>query len=152
MNEYDSKDDTLEHINNVRKFLTRFSNKLNIRGELHDRSKLDPPEKPVFDEVTGKLKGLTYGSDEYNEQLKQMKAALDHHYQNNRHHPEHHENGCKDMNLLDIIEMLCDWKAATMRHADGDIRKSLEINQKRFGYSDELKNLMANTLEEIEKD
>lgn len=152
MSEYDSKHETLEHINNVRKLLGRMCAKIAIRGELHDRSKLDPPEKPIFDEVTGELKGLTYGSDEYSAQLKRMKPALDHHYANNRHHPEHHKNGCKDMNLLDIIEMLCDWKAATLRHADGDIRKSLEINQKRFGYSDELKNLMLNTLEDIEND
>ena len=51
------------------------------------------------------------------------------------------------MNLIDVIEMLCDWKAATMRHADGDIKKSIEINQKRFGYSDELKAILLNTIE-----
>jgi len=50
------------------------------------------------------------------------------------------------MNLIDIIEMLCDWKAATKRHNDGDIKKSIEINQKRFGYSDELKSILLNTL------
>ena len=51
---------------------------------------------------------------------------------------------------LDILEMLCDWKAATLRHKDGDIRKSIEINQKRFGYSDELKRIFLNTLSIIE--
>lgn len=54
------------------------------------------------------------------------------------------------MNLVDIIEMLCDWKAATLRHADGDIYKSIEINQKRFGYSDELKSIFINTIKCIE--
>lgn len=53
--------------------------------------------------------------------------------------------GIRGMCLLDVIEMLCDWKAATMRHADGDLAKSIEINQKRFGYSDELKAILANT-------
>ena len=150
MNSYDSKAETEEHINNVRNFIGKLSKELEIRAELHDRSKLDPPEKPIFDEVSGELKGLTYGSDAYSAQLVRMKPALDHHYANNRHHPEYHKNGCSDMNLIDIIEMLCDWKAATMRHDNGDIRKSLEINQKRFGYSDDLKNLMGNTLEMIE--
>ena len=42
------------------------------------------------------------------------------------------------MTLLDIIEMICDWKSSTMRHANGDIFKSIELNQKRFGYSDEI--------------
>ena len=85
MSEYDSKEETLEHIGNVRKFIARLCKKLEVRGNLHDRSKLDPPEKPVFDEVTGVLKGLTYGSDEYSAQLKRMKPALDHHYANNKH-------------------------------------------------------------------
>ena len=60
-------------------------------------------------------------------------------------------NEVSQMNLIDIVEMLCDWKAATLRHADGDIRKSIEINQKRFGYSDELKQLLINTIEILEK-
>ena len=50
------------------------------------------------------------------------------------------------MNLVDLIEMLCDWKAATMRHNDGDIMKSIEINQERFGYGDEIKQIMINTV------
>lgn len=60
------------------------------------------------------------------------------------------DRGILGMSLLDLTEMLCDWKAATMRHNDGDIRKSIEINQKRFGYSDELKQILLNTLPAIE--
>lgn len=52
------------------------------------------------------------------------------------------------MNLIDLLEMLIDWKAAGMRHADGgDIVKSIRINQERFGYSDELANFLFNTAE-----
>lgn len=57
--------------------------------------------------------------------------------------------GIKGMSLLDILEMLIDWKSATLRHDDGDILKSIEINQKRFGYSDELKNILLNTIKEL---
>lgn len=60
------------------------------------------------------------------------------------------ELGISGMSLLDLVEMLCDWKAATLRHNDGDIRKSIEINQKRFGYSDELKRILLNTLPTVE--
>ena len=49
-----------------------------------------------------------------------------------------------------LLEMLCDWIAATKRHNNGDIRKSIEINQKRFGYSDELKQILFNTLPLLE--
>jgi hypothetical protein len=121
------------------------------RSRVHDLSKLESPEKEIFDEYTPKLKGSTYGSDEYFSFLREMKVALDHHYANNDHHPEFYENGIKDMNLLSLVEMLCDWIAATKRHADGDIRKSIEFNQTRFGYSDELKGFLLNTVNYLEK-
>ena len=53
------------------------------------------------------------------------------------------------MNLIDIIEMLCDWLAATERHQDGDIYKSIELNQKRFNYNNELKIVLINTINYI---
>jgi len=45
-----------------------------------------------------------------------MKPAIEHHYKNNRHHPEHFNNGIDEMNLVDLIELLCDWKAASERN------------------------------------
>jgi hypothetical protein len=111
----------------------------------HDQTKLSGEEKEIFDLYTPKLKNSTYGSEEYKGFLAEMKVALDHHYENNRHHPEHFKNGIKDMNLIDIVEMFCDWKAATMRHANGDLMKSIEFNKTRFGYSDELEQIFKNT-------
>lgn len=49
------------------------------------------------------------------------------------------------MNLVDLIEMMCDWYAATKRHGNGDLMKSVDINQERFGYGDELKQIFINT-------
>lgn len=144
--EDDCKRDTLEHINQVRRQLNRIIVELEERGRIHDKSKLESPELEIFTEYTPKLAKSTYGSDEYKKFLKGMKSGLDHHYANNSHHPEHHENGIKGMNILDIVEMLCDWKAATLRHNDGDIRKSIEINQERFGYSDDLKEIFLNSV------
>ena len=152
----DQRPETHKHIEQVRRLLYIIIFSLKDRALNHDKSKLESPEREIFDEYTPKLKDTTYGSDEYNEYLKSMSVALDHHYANNRHHPEHftplvaHLNVINEtfaMNLIDVIEMLCDWKAATMRHADGDIKKSIEINQKRFGYSDELKAILLNTIE-----
>ena len=45
-------------------------------------------------------------------------------------------SGVNDMTLVDLVEMLADWKAATERHDDGDLAKSLEIQRERFGLSD----------------
>ena len=143
MEKYDSQIDTIEHINTVRRFMADVQ-KTNIVHRMirHDHSKLCSPEKEIFDEFTPKLKNSTYGSEEYKGFLGSMKVGLDHHYKMNSHHAGRYENGIKDMSLLDILEMLIDWKAATLRHADGDILKSIELNQKRFGYSDELKNVL----------
>lgn len=145
----DSRVATYEHIQTVQRFLGLVVADLQQRQAIHDQSKLASPEVEVFDEFTPKLANSTYGSDEYKSFLAAMKPALDHHYAANSHHPEHYPDGIKGMSLLDVIEMLCDWKAATMRHKDGDIRKSIDINQKRFGYSDELKQILLNTLSVI---
>ena len=56
------------------------------------------------------------------------------------------------MNLVDILEMVCDWLSACKRHADGDIYKSIEHNQKRFGYSDDIKKILLNTVEMLSVD
>jgi Family of unknown function (DUF5662) len=56
-----------------------------------------------------------------------MKPALGHHYAANRHYLEHFANGVNDVTLVDLVEMLADWKAATERSDTGDLRKSLEI-------------------------
>ena len=146
---YDSRLDTHQHINIVRRYLKRVAFRLLNRAEVHDASKLDEPELSVFDEFTPKLRDSTYGSDEYKEFLARMGEGLQHHYAANDHHPEHFENGIADMGLLELTEMLCDWLAATQRHADGDIRRSIEQNSVRFGYGEEIKRLLLNTLPDL---
>lgn len=137
--------DTIRHIENVRKYLRFIIDRLITRGVEHDRLKLESPEVEIFTEYTPKLAQSTYGSEEYHTFLKEMDVALQHHYANYRHHPEHFECGINDMNLVDIVEMLCDWKAASMRHNDGNLLKSIEINARRFGYDDQLKQILINT-------
>ena len=145
---YDSQKDTFEHIVKVRNYITKVMYELSIRSLKHDHDKIDnPTEKALFDEYTPKLKECTYGSEEYKKFLAGLKEGLDIHYSNNRHHPEHFENGISGMNLIDLIEMICDWIAASERHNDGDVYKSIEINQTRFGYSDELKYILRNTID-----
>lgn len=119
------------------------------RGKIHDASKLENPEKEFFDEMTPKLKVSTYGSDEYKTMLAGMKPALDHHYAANSHHPEHHHAGVDGMTLLDILEMLCDWKAAGERHANGSMENSLKVNRARFAIGDQLFQILENTATEL---
>ena len=136
---------TFRHIERVRNLLNQMAVDLLKRGEAHDQSKLESPEVELFTEFTPKLAGCTYGSEEYNGYLKSMGTALAHHYAKNSHHPEHYPNGINDMNLLDLLEMFCDWKAAGERQHDGNILKSIEKNANRFGISPQLVKIFQNT-------
>lgn len=144
-NSYDSKADTLEHIHRVSSLLGQCCKVLLDKAENHDKTKLSDKEKPFFDYYSQKLKNCEYGSPEYKEFLGGLKPALNHHYKNNRHHPEHFEDGINDMDLFDIMEMFMDWKAASERHDSGDIYKSIEINMERFGLSNQLIEIFINT-------
>lgn len=146
---YDSTNDTMQHIQNVQGKLHLACDTLKIRAERHDLSKLHGVEKTYFDKFTPLLKDCTYGSEEYKEYLKELKVALDHHYANNSHHPEYYEKGIAGMDLFDVIEMFFDWKAATERHTDGDIYKSIEINKTRFNMSEQLVSIFTNTAKRL---
>ena len=147
---HESRFRTLRHIETVRNFISTCIKELLSRQEQHDQSKLESPELENFDQFTPKLLKITYGSDAYNKYLEEMKPALAHHYANNRHHPEHFPNGVNDMTLIDILEMLCDWKASSMRHNDGNILKSIEMNTERFKMDPQLVSILKNTVNWIE--
>jgi hypothetical protein len=142
---YDSRSDTNQHIDEVRYIMLEVQRDLTQRYYNHDKSKLESPELEIFNEYSPKLRDTTYGSDEYKQFLKEMGVGLTHHYEHNDHHPEHFPGGIEDMNLVQLMEMLCDWKAATLRHADGDLARSIEQNAERFGYGNKMKKLLYNT-------
>jgi hypothetical protein len=146
---YDSTQDTHDHISKVQEQMAEMRNRLRLRALRHDASKLAEPEKALYDILTPRLKGLTYGSDEYKANLAELKPALEHHYANNSHHPEHYPEGIAGMDLLDLVEMLCDWRAAGMRHSDGDMTRSLEINRDRFKIDPQLYAILCNTARRI---
>jgi hypothetical protein len=146
---YNSRPETEEHIKRVQELILEVQKNLIGRARMHDQSKLHTPEKEMFDEWTPKLKELKYGSDEYKHALTQLGPALQHHYENNSHHPEHHEFGIYQMSLLDLLEMLADWKAASERHASGDFFESLQINKSRFDVDDCLASILDITAEEL---
>lgn len=139
--------DTYKHIHRVRELINIAIKDLLDRSHKHDQCKLESPEVEAFTEHTEKLAASTFNSPEYNERKKLMQPALDHHYANSRHHPEHYKNGVNDMTLFDVLEMLLDWKAASERHNDGNIRKSIEVNSdpKRFNINAQLTRIMENT-------
>lgn len=146
---YDSTQDTLEHIDKVQKRLAEVSMNLRDRAHAHDLSKLSEPEKSGYDKLTMALKDIVYGSDEYRAALAEAAPVIAHHYAANTHHPEHYENGIAGMSLLDLIEMVCDWKAASERTKQGSIAQSLAHNKVRFGIDDQLAAILENTVREL---
>ncbi len=184
---YDSTADTQAHINKVQVRIAEFQADLDTRAALHDRSKLEEPEKSGYDQLTVDLKDIVYGTDEYRAALAAAKPVIDHHYAHNSHHPEHWpqpetdeirrlkkriaryedlaprspqlaqarkelailESGLNGMSLLDIVEMLCDWKAASERTRQGSIAASLAHNKERFGIDDQLAAILENTVREL---
>lgn len=145
---YDSMADTLKHSQRVGELMGALIKELIDRSLCHDRSKTESPELEVFNEYTPKLRESTYGSDEYKSFLAGMGEGLAHHYAHNRHHPEHFADGIDGMTLVDLIEMLADWKAAGERHANGSMVRSLEVQQARFGIGDQLLQILTNTATE----
>jgi hypothetical protein len=77
------------------------------------------------------------------------KAIIQHHYAHNDHHPEFDANGINAMNLLQITEMLCDWRAAASRNPELNFMESLKIQKNRFGISDQLFLIICNTVDSL---
>lgn len=150
-------EETRKHIATVQFYIKLITDELTQRGIDHDASKLDSPEVEIFAKNTRKLARLKFQnengemSDEYKQSLENIKEATAHHYAVNRHHPEHYPDGVNGMDLVDICEMLADWKAASLRQHDGNLLKSIEANAKRFGISPQLTKILVNTAKLIDR-
>lgn len=142
---------TYEHIAEVRGNINTVIKDLIDRGHVHDRSKLESPEVEIFGKAVD-MKDIAYGSPEYKQMLEDLRPAISHHHSKNRHHTEFWPNGVNDMTLMDLIEMLCDWKAATKRNKDGNIRKSIEYNCEQKEISPQLRKILENTVRELFND
>ncbi len=139
--------ETLKHINKVREKIWVLIQELDKRAGIHDQSKFESPEREIFAENTPELAKTEYGSQEYEKLLEKTKVAISHHYSRNRHHPEHWSKGINEFDLVDLVEMLCDWAAATERNKNGNIHKSIEHNTTRFNMSEQLASILRNTVD-----
>lgn len=155
--EFDSRPDTLTHSLRVGTLIIQIVKGALDRATTHDLSKTQPPEVDGFNRMTPELSRMRYAgddgkmTDEYAASLAALAPTLEHHYQVNRHHPEHHSDGVAGMTLVDLIEMIADWKAATERMAPGtgDLRRSIQVNMARFQITWQLAQVLLNTAEEL---
>jgi len=139
--------DTLRHMSEVAEKLAEIRADLELRGISHDRSKLTEIEFDAFVLSRPKFKKANYGSKEYDECVEMIRPAVDHHHSTNRHHTSFHKEGFADMNLLDILEMLADWVAASRRSPNLTFKESLPTAFKRYSIPKNMQRHIMLTLE-----
>jgi len=172
---------TREHINRVRdnlaiigKYTDFDARELEHRGQIHDASKFESPERGPYVWLTKKKKLKEFdGIDlEYPEDvMKEVNQATNHHILHNLHHPEAHsdeetpiqENDDRDapaktidasrMNDIDIVEMVCDWTAMAqeLNQCNGSARCWADDNvNKRWTFTEPQVELIYDTIKVLE--
>jgi hypothetical protein len=137
---------TYAHINRVDTLLGRFSKDLDERGRLHDQSKFNPIEMgplQTMQDLIDKEGQAPFGSEEYRRRTALLGPMLEHHYKHNSHHPEHYANGIEGMDLLDLVEMFFDWKAASERGEDSAMGISYCVQ--KYNIPPMLESILRNT-------
>ena len=141
--------DTVEHIlkhrESVRNKLKFLASEIVRRAEKHDESKLMQPELNWLIQMD-KEPRYQYGTPEYFDKMKKWQKFFKHHYAENRHHPDHFQNGVYDMNIVDICEYISDIISYYDEMHVDDALKTLEAQKERFGFNEQLYQILKNTL------
>ncbi|MGH7274768.1 MAG: DUF5662 family protein [Nitrospiria bacterium] len=122
----------------VRRNLSKLAKALEARALIHDMSKLELDELAGFVEIQQIARNHKIDSPEYKASLA---ARL----------PEYYPDGIRDMSLLDLIEMVCDWEAASKTYGKTSLAESLPIQKERFKVTDEQYHLIQLIAEELIK-
>ena len=136
--------DLVDHKARVAGYMQIVANDLFRRAAVHDASKFGPEEFEPYDKAFPDLQKYAYGTPELRAVYKSIKPALKHHFEANDHHPEHFAHQVLEMNLMQIIEMVCDWLAASER-SQTEFSQGLEINKERFSIDEQLFEIIRNT-------
>lgn len=143
--------ETKEHKDLVKINCDLIADAIKERGIHHDDSKLQDPELSFRVKFEFPYPGAPFGSKEYDENIKALEPGLKTHYKENLHHPEHFENGIRGMTLIDIVEMLCDWVAASNRKSGSPMEESVEFLADKYSFSEDLKDIFLNTIQYLKE-
>ena len=144
---------TNRHISLVRDLLYQFAVDVAARGDVHDKSKFDPVEQGPLDELqrlTDAEGPAAYGTPEYERRKTLLAPMIAHHHAVNSHHPEFYRPGHPDgtgiagMDLLDLVEMFLDWRAANVDR-DGGAPMNLSYSIQKHGIPPMLESIFRNT-------
>ena len=118
--------------------MARVCCKLMKSAIVHDMSKYSKAEYDGFKKLITVFRNTQYGTPEYSAILEKERDTINLHYSRNKHHPEFHKNGLDDMDFYLLTEMIVDWRASVRKNKNGDIKRSFEINEKRFNIKPEI--------------
>lgn len=137
--------DLVDHKRRVAAHMQHVANELFRRAAVHDNSKFSEEEYDAYESAFPGLQKYAYGTPEFKAELAKIQPAIEHHYAANDHHPEHFPDGIIGMNLIQVIEMVCDWIAASER-SQTSLYQGMELNRKRFQIDRQLIGVIAHTL------
>jgi hypothetical protein len=136
------------HKSKVKRLVDTIIADLSLRGIVHDNSKFDKDELLLNIKYGKKSMACKFGSKKYLYYREKSKRASESHYKKkkNRHHPEHFKDGINGMTLVDIMEMVLDWRAATENHrVPTSLNVSIEMARKKYSIDDQLVKIIYNT-------
>lgn len=137
--------DTRKHQQLVAKYMLAVANDLIYRATHHDESKLVEPERSKYIEPVWHLRHTKYGTERHKELVKQMGVGVEHHLSTNDHHLEYYESYAQ-MNLIVLIEMCCDWIAASKRQNNNPT-----LPLAKYEFDPKLESIIRNTLSRIQE-
>ena len=139
------------HPFNVGKLLMKINNEIMKRIIYHDHSKYSENELKEHidaDEDYERRGRPKFGTDERKDYDK-ANPVIASHRKKERHHPEYHENGIEDMNLVDLMEMLCDWCERTPNSIER-LENTFEENCYNHKISSQVRRILENTVKDFE--
>ena len=137
--------DLVDHKQRVAGYMQLLANDLFWRSARHDNSKFSDEEFEAYEEAFPELQKYAYGTPEFKAALEKIRPAVEHHYHENDHHPEYHNNGVNDMTLVQLMEMLCDWLAASER-SQVSFARFLEGAKGKYGIDEQLFAIICQTV------
>ncbi len=152
--------DTRKHQQLVAERLITCAKRLLDKAVEHDASKFSDTEKKHYIEPVWELntKDVEFGSDDYKRLTAMMGDGWAHHCFHNSHHPENVQltmpefsgDPFSGMDLFDLMEMLCDWIAASKRRGNSPHLAFAQMEEK-FGLSHQTRCILGNTLGLLER-
>lgn len=105
--------DQVQHVQILQKLVLQFVNDIMKESIEHDTSKWGDVEYTTFVNSRKDLNNSKNGTDA-NYQKNLTSEAIQHHYKNNKHHPEYWKDKENSMPVEEIIIMFFDWASRTI--------------------------------------